>query len=81
MSVPHNVETERNNEATKPSSSYVTLACGIVLVFVQNELNQTALACQEFQMKMEGKINSVPVCSVRGYMCAQIQPRSLQKYI
>lgn len=41
---PHDVETERKNEATKMSSSYVTFAHGLVLVFVRNELNQTTLA-------------------------------------
>lgn len=40
----HDAETERKNKATKMSSSYVTFAHGLVLVFVQNELNQTTLA-------------------------------------
>lgn len=39
----HDVETERKNEATKMSSSYVTFAHSL-LFFVRNELNRTTLA-------------------------------------
>lgn len=40
----HDVETERKNEATKMSFSYVAFTHGPVLVFVRNELNQTTVA-------------------------------------
>lgn len=52
---PHNVETERKNEATKMSSSYMTLAYGTVLVFVQNELNQTTLLARNSRSKWRGR--------------------------
>ena len=50
----------------------MTFACGVALVFVQNDLNQHCSCCREFKIEMERKITSVLVCSVRALLSVKI---------